>query len=49
MTKFENFRENICACFKLFFNTIGYPKIIQRDSGIEYKNNIINKKFVNFK
>ena len=38
----NNNAENICVCFKLFFNTIGYPKIIQTDNGIEYKNNIIN-------
>ena len=38
----NNNAENISVCFKLFFNTIGYPKIIQTDNGTEYKNNIIN-------
>ena len=38
----NNNAENIFLYFKLFFNTIGYPKIIQTDNGTEYKNNIIN-------
>ena len=37
----NNNADHILLCLKKYFNTLGYPKILQTDNGTEYKNNTI--------
>ena len=39
----ENNSKNAFLCIKDFCNSVGYPKIIQSDNGLEYKNSIISE------
>lgn len=39
----ENNSKNALLCIKDFCNSVGYPKIIQSDNGLEYKNSIISE------
>lgn len=37
----NNNTDNILICLKKYFNTLGYPKILQSDNGSEYRNKTI--------
>ena len=37
----DNNTQNALYCIKNFYMMVGYPKILQKDNGLENKNNII--------